>query len=179
MCSNTSGPRPNTGQIVTLTTCGAIVALAIFSFAGAGPSEAFGPPSDGSWSPLSRTAFSITGPVTLGHNRLTLARKTFALTLVKEVDRAHLTPAGKIADMSEQPTSAKLFKTVLPKDARLLNGNNICGADHGATWVLAVFAEARLSLAFFSGARQPELNPAIVANGHELCGTFGYISADK
>ena len=163
-----------------MDTRGAIVALAILSFAGAGPSEAFGPPSEGSWKPLSRTAFSITGPVTLRHNRLTLARKTFALTLVKaEVDQAHLTSAGKIVDMSEQPTSAKLFKTVLPKDARLLNGNNICGADHDATWVLAVFAEARLSLAFFSGARQPELNPAIVANGHELCGTFSYVSADK
>ncbi len=70
--------------------------------------------------------------------------------------------------MSEQPTSAKLFKIVLPKDARLLNGNTICGADHDATWVLAVFAEARLSLAFFSGARQPELNPAIVANGRNF-----------
>lgn len=138
---------------------------------------AFAPP-DHRWAPSSTTAISITGTVTLAAHQLKIANKTFPLTLAQQIDKAHLADVGKIVDASEQPSSASLFKTLIPKRAALLHSNTICGAED-ATWMLAVFGKDSLSLAFFSGANQPNLDPKIVANSTSLCGTYAYASSSQ
>lgn len=132
-----------------------------------------------SWTAVSRTAISITGDVRLKGETIALARQNFPLTAIREIDRSLLGDVARIVAMpppaSTQPISAKLFKTMISRNVRLLHGNTICGPGADAKWVLAVFANENLSLAFFSSRDEPKLDYAAIETGHDLCGTYTYV----
>jgi ankyrin repeat protein len=124
------------------------------------------------WSAASHTALAITGDITFRPDKITIKNIDYPLALLREIDAQHSGNVAKI--FGGQPSTARLYRTKIPKDARLVNGNDICGTAD-ANWVLVAdflnpyTQKPELGLAFFSGDNEP--NP----DGDEhLCGTFGY-----
>jgi hypothetical protein len=137
---------------------------------------------DGTWLAVSRTAASITGNIVLTSDKITISHKSFSLMLVRDVDTQHLEDVGKILDRLRPPSSARLYGTLISGRSSFLNGNTICGQKADARWILAVSEKDELSLAFFSGSREPNLDYKVVNVGDYLCGTFAYVApgnADK
>ena len=129
------------------------------------------------WTAASRTAESITGDVVLTARKIGMQHREFPLTLVHTVDKQHLDDAGKIVDQG-MPLSASLYKTMIPRRSKLVHGNSMCG-DADATWLLVLRYGEQLSLAFFSGQKEPSLEYEAVENSRSLCGTFHYVSPGK
>jgi hypothetical protein len=131
-----------------------------------------------SWLAWSNTASSITGDIRLSSTILTMVRRHYPLRLVRDIDAQNLSDAARIVG-AEHPTAARLYRTMIPATAKLLNGNDICGLND-ANWVLAVNDrlpddnEPTLALAFFSGDREPDFDDEVVSNNTDLCGTYGY-----
>jgi len=114
---------------------------------------------------------SITGDVKLSSGKLTMVGHNYRLMSVKDIDAEHLSAVGKIVDETK-PTSARLYRTKIPAGVKLVNGNTICGPKD-ANWLLVVARNAHsLSLAFFSGDREPTLPTA--SESSDLCAAFGY-----
>jgi len=131
------------------------------------------------WIAASQTARSITGDITLTSDKLILAHTTFPLTFVRDVKKEKLEDAGKIVDLSGSPSSARLFKTLVSRHSILLNSNTICGPDADATWMLAVYNRGTLSLTFFSGAKEPNLDYKAAEASPYICGTYMYVSPGR
>ena len=129
------------------------------------------------WTAASTTAMSITGDIAITPESISFAHKTFRIRFVREIDKAHLDDAGRIADAGESPPSARLYGIQIPRNTILLYRNTMCGP-HDAKWMLVVYGNRALSLAFFSGETEPNLDYQSVAVGHNLCGTYGYIARD-
>ena len=81
--------------------------------------------------------------------------------------------AGKLVSSLDAPDSARLYKTQIPSRTLLANHNTICGPGKAARWMLAVYGKGQLSLAFYSGDREPALD------GSELCGAYSYVTPKK
>jgi hypothetical protein len=131
----------------------------------------------GKWTAASTTAMSITGDITITPTSISFAHKTFKIRLVREIDKAHLDDAGRIADAGDSPPSARLYRIQIPRTTILLNENTMCGPND-AKWMLAVYEKKAISLAFFSGETEPNLDYQSVAVSHDLCGTYGYFARD-
>jgi hypothetical protein len=129
------------------------------------------------WIASSRTAESITGNVEMASDKISFAHKSFKIHLAQELSNANLEDAGKIVNETHTPSSASLYKILIPRSAILLNGNNICGPKD-ATWMLAVYGRKYLALAFFSGETEPNLDYKLVSVSSSLCGTYGFTPAD-
>jgi len=64
----------------------------------------------------------------------------------------------------------------IPASAKLVRGNTVCG-DDDATWLLIVRENqfgADLTLEFFSGEREPNLDWEIARQSRNLCGSYSY-----
>jgi len=115
---------------------------------------------------------SITGDIKVSSRKLGMVGRDYPLTIVRNIGTPDLADAGKIVDVSH-PTGARLYKTKIPAQTKLLNGNAMCDGRKDANWLLAVNQnDHSLSLAFFSGDSEPIL--ATASESTELCGTFGY-----
>jgi len=119
---------------------------------------------------------AITGDVILASDKITFGKKTFALILVRQIEKQNLDDAAKVVDSGQTPSSARLYKTLIFRHASFVNGTTICGGDEDGRWMLAVFSKGQLSLAFFSGEGEPNLDPKRVEVSHDLCGTYSYVS---
>lgn len=120
------------------------------------------------WTAMSRTAMAVTEDIGLTPSAITIKGTDYSLTLVREIADTDLAEASEIVNESKVST-ARLYKVRVPE---------FCGAGSDAAWMLAVYSvEAHgLSLAFFSGNEEPILNDQTVSTGHNLCGTFAYVS---
>lgn len=105
-----------------------------------------------------------------------MMHRSYALTPVREIPKDRLNDAGKIVS-SESPLDARLYRVKIPSKIRLRHDNDICGPND-ADWLLVVenhdYGEQSLSLAFFTGKAEPNLDYYVAANGRQLCGTYGY-----
>jgi hypothetical protein len=126
------------------------------------------------WMATSTTAMSITGDIVLRPHKITMVGKSFRISLVREISGRRLRDIAKIVDSPRLPSSARLYRTVISRRSRLVNGNTICGPDEDAKWMLTATHGDDLSLAFFSGEAEPNLDYRAVEVGHYLCATFGY-----
>jgi hypothetical protein len=125
------------------------------------------------WAAMSHTAMSITGDVQLSESTIIMSGNQYKLTSARPLETADLENAGKITDVS-RPSSAALYKTEIGSALKLVNGNSICG-EEDAQWILAVRrGESELSLAFFSGTDEPNLDYKVVNSSKSLCGTYSY-----
>lgn len=129
---------------------------------------------NGKWIADGRTAIAITGDISISSNNLTMVGVDYQLTLVRTVDASDLRNLGK-RFLVANPKEAQLFKAKIPAHRRLINGNDICGLDKDANWILAITdfsppATHGLQLAFFAGDNEPSLYD----DSADLCGTFGY-----
>ncbi|MFZ3264755.1 MAG: hypothetical protein WA172_12205 [Terriglobales bacterium] len=120
----------------------------------------------------STTAMSITGDIKISPGKLGMVGRDYPLTIVRDIGVQYLKDAGKIVDVAK-PTGARFYKTKIPARTKLVNSNTICGGRKDANWLLVVTQNGHsLSLAFFSGDREPIL--AAASESTELCATFGY-----
>ena len=131
------------------------------------------------WLAGTTTATAITGNVTLTSKVIIMSHKEFLLTLVREIDKQHLYDVGQILDFGQAPPSARLYKTLISGKSRLVNGNTICAPNEDARWLLVAESTDYLSLAFFSGESEPNIDYNVVRVSDYLCGTYSYISPDK
>jgi hypothetical protein len=131
------------------------------------------------WVAASTTALSITGDVTLTPHKIVMSHKEFPLTPAREIDKQRLYDVGQILDYGQAPPSARLYKTRISGRSHLVNGNTICGPNEDARWVLVVESNDNLSLAFFSGESEPNLDYHVVRVSYYLCGTYSYIPPGK
>ena len=121
---------------------------------------------------------SITGDIALTPGKLLMAHRAFPLKQARAIEPAHLADVGKIVNATGDVQSAALYKTMVPRRTALLKANIICGSKD-AEWMLAVFEKNELAVAFFAGAKEPDLAPNAVANSTDLCGTFSYTAANQ
>jgi len=120
----------------------------------------------------SKTAMSITGTVRFSSKNISIHGKLYPLTLTHTLTAAELTDAKKLFSI-DTATSGFLYKTSIPANAPMLNGNTLCGAT--CTWVLAVYtAPDQLNLSFITGAATPSLAPGALMNSSDVSGTYWY-----
>ena len=129
------------------------------------------------WVAEGTTAMAITGDIKLAPDKITIMSHDYPLTLVRDVESGQFADVARL--MAVRPTSARLYKIKIPKRTKLVNGNNMCGTVD-SNWMLAVYSRdvyskgRELSLAFFSGEDEPNLDYKVISTSTALCGTFGY-----
>jgi hypothetical protein len=157
---------------------------------GPAPVQETNPPSHPSeqtakWTPMSHTAYAITGDVMTSPDSISMASNSYPLVFVKDLHGDELQDSAQMQSLQMQPSQSiegRLFRTSIPATAHLINGNTICGSD-SAEWVLVLTtsvkgtgsdAGSRLYLAFFSGDAEPILQTQALDNSKDLCGTYNY-----
>jgi hypothetical protein len=133
------------------------------------------------WVAGSTSAMGITGDISISPDKLIIKGKDYPLVLVRDIDAQQLSDAGKIVNAMKPPTWARLYKTKFPVGPKLGKGyyTSVCGPKD-ANWLLTVYGnspygnEPQLSLAFFSGDNEPNLNYEVVSKSTELCGVLMY-----
>jgi hypothetical protein len=110
------------------------------------------------WDPVSKTAMSITGPVSLFRDHVRFG--TGATLAVAAVGRP------MEMDMDGQVMTATIYRVTAPRELLLLGDNTLCGAGL-PSWIVAGASGVSRALAVYSGAVAPPENK-------RLCGTFRY-----
>jgi hypothetical protein len=136
-------------------------------------------PNPKKWIAASTTAISITGDIVFSSETIKTSRRSFKLKFARDIDKPHLYDVAKIFDLGGPPSSARLYRTFISRRAVLANGNTICGPDKDGTWILETHNADYLTMAVFTGDSEPSLEYKIVEVGHNLCGSYGYVTADK
>jgi hypothetical protein len=125
----------------------------------------------GSWRADSKTASSITGDLGLSNDKLYLNFTPFtvsALRALKPVETSAL-----FAAEGETEGLGNLYRLNIPGGRKFLHKNNLCASEEVTSMATSVTGKT-LRVAFFSGAKMPELTVDWMANTTDLCGTFTY-----
>ena len=124
------------------------------------------------YTPQSNTALSITGTIRFSSRSISIHGKSYPLTLTHTLT-AHELAAAKPLFSIDTATRGFLYKTSIPGNAPMLNGNKLCGAT--CTWVLVVYtAPDQLNLAFIKGDAAPSLAPGALMHSSNITGTYWY-----
>lgn len=126
---------------------GALTAVALLGLA----HNAMAADIDGKWEPVSNTAVSITGAITVSSSAVTFSGGK-SIKLASAGDKT-----GEWTGFGG-PSEGHIFKLEPAADPELLNGNQLCGIPgNPVTYiVLAVPTEGELSLIAFTGDKLPE-----------------------
>ena len=125
----------------------------------------------GNWRPASKTASSITGGIVLSEERLMMG---FIPVTIAPIRHAEPAEVSSVFDLpADENPGGELYRLNIPADRQLLHKNVLCGAED-TTYMLTTVSGKTLQVAFFSGAKLPDLKPEAVANSTTLCGTFTY-----
>lgn len=138
----------------------------------------------GSFEPDSRTAMSITGPITLSGNPDYAVPGSVMTMTFNNGRQVELTSVGASwrnwSVVDNEKYTAEVFQ--FDQDpGELLNGNRLCGSGDGTTPLYAVFLEQSvlglppsLGMAIFQSVEPPQ-----DINSPGLCGTFSYSIPDE
>ena len=115
------------------------------------------------WEPVSRTAMSITGPISIFRDHV---RFGTGATLA-------VAATGKPMEMEldGQVMSVTIYRVTAPRELLLLRDNTLCGVGW-ASWIVAGSRGADRALAVYTGVTAPPENK-------RLCGTFHYEAAAR
>ncbi len=114
----------------------------------------------GKWRPTSTTSVSITGPVVLSSDKISLSGHALGL---REVGQ----PASFKTDQGDRP--ARVFRVLKPRTLKLVSGNTLCG-EKPVTWIVAQPEPPDgLQLLTYDGPDEPTGQDT-----PELCGIFFY-----
>jgi len=124
---------------------------------------------------ISHTAVSITGDIEISTDEaIVLGGKRYPSKLVRELQVDEIREAARLFSVEPPRNSSALhalYKTDIPATQKLLRGNTLCG-DEDTTWIVSLTDDENpqvWNLAFFSGAREPDLDSL-----PGLCGTYRY-----
>ena len=127
----------------------------------------------GNWRALSKTASSITGDISLHAEKLSILFLNFPMAQIRV-----LKPAEAAAPFSSDGTApagtGSLYRLSIAADQKFVRKNTLCGAEE-TQWMVTYVQGRNLQIAFFSGAKMPELTSEAIANTTELCGTYSYV----
>ena len=124
----------------------------------------------GSWRPASKTAQSVTGPILLGDEKLSINFLTFTIAQIRPLQPAEAAAAFEGAAGG----AGHLYRLSIPGDRRFLHKNTLCGAEE-TQWMVAYVSGKELQVAFFSNATPPVLSAEALTNNTDLCGTYTYV----
>ncbi len=129
-------------------------------------------PSDkGNWRPASKTASSITGPITLSEERLMMGFIPVTIAPIRHAEPAEVSSVFDVP--ADSNPGGELYRMNISADRQLLHKNVLCGTED-TTYMLTTVSGKTLQVAFFSGGKLPDLKPETIANSNTLCGTFTY-----
>jgi len=132
----------------------------------------FAAQEQGAWMADSQNARTITGPVALAAQKITINFLSFPMVKVRtlaesEMAAAFDAPAGASHNGS-------LYRLNISSATKLLRKNSLCGGDD-TEWMATYVSGRSLQLAFFSGDKPPVFTLDALANSTDLCGTFTYL----
>lgn len=125
----------------------------------------------GNWRPASKTASSITGGLVLSEERMMMGFIPVTIAPIRHAEPAEVSSVFDLA--ADDNAGGELYRLNIPADRQLLHKNVLCGGED-TTYMLTAVSGKTLQVAFFSGAKLPELKPEVIANSTALCGTFTY-----
>ncbi len=115
------------------------------------------------WTPVSKTALSITGPISIFRDHVRFGTGA-TLPLAAQGRRTEMEFDGQVM-------SVTIFRVTTPTDLVLLRDNALCGIGP-ATWIVTGASGGDRMLAVYTGAASPPENKS-------LCGTFRYELASR
>lgn len=147
-----------------------LLSLGLICCVGSGAQE------NGSWRAASKTATSITGDVAIGNEKIAISFSPYALAEIRPLTPAELGAVFGVESESEgaRKPAGHLFRLSVPFDKKFLHKNTLCGGEE-TQWMATMVQGKTMQVAFFSGAKMPELTPESMQNSTELCGTFTYV----
>ncbi len=125
------------------------------------------------WKAEAKTAYSITGDILLSNTNMVVAdAKSFHLTFVKDLPQNQAMGDGSF----DTADKLRLYKIEDPKSFPLISDNYLCDAQNAPTYIVTATDQQanNLSIAVFSGAKEPTWDKSFLANTTSLCGTYGY-----
>ena len=125
----------------------------------------------GNWRPVSKTASAITGGIVLSEERLMMGFIPVTIAPIRHAEPAEVSAVFDLP--ADSNPGGELYRLNIPANRQLLHRNVLCGAED-TTYMLTTVSGKTLQVAFFSGAKLPDLKPEAVANTTSLCGTFTY-----
>ena len=115
------------------------------------------------WEPISKTAMSITGPVSIFRDHVRFGTgATLAIAATgKQMEM----------DLDGQVMTVTIYRVIAPRELLLLRENTLCGVGW-ASWIVAGSKGVDRALAVYTGVTAPPENK-------RLCGTFRYEVASR
>ncbi len=125
----------------------------------------------GNWRAVSKTAYSITGDVAFGDEKISINFSHFAIAQIRALTASEV--SAIFAPETTQTGPGNLYRISVPGDKKFVNKNTLCGGEE-TQWLATFVTGKTLRMAFFSGAKMPELTGEAMATATNLCGTFTY-----
>jgi len=125
----------------------------------------------GAWQPDSHTASSITGPIAISENRLSINFLGFTIVPLRALKPEEVAAVFD-ADVNTAGPGT-LYHLNVAAEQRFLHKNTLCGSE--ATQWMATYAYGKtLRVAFFSSSEPPQFTFDAISNSTTLCGTYTY-----
>jgi hypothetical protein len=125
----------------------------------------------GYWRASNSSAKSTTGDIGIGTDKVSIDFMTFTIAEIRDLKPAEVSAVFDADAATAVP--GKLYRVEIPGDRAFLHKNRLCGSDE-TQWMATDVIGRELHVAFFSGAKMPELTPEAMNNNSELCGVFVY-----
>ena len=145
-----------------------LVAVLLLGFSRSLPAKA---QETGTWRPVSKTAQSITGGVTLNGERMVINFFSLPIAQIRPLKSDEL--LGAFPDADASTTTAHLYRLSIPADRHFLHKNTLCGSEE-TQWMATAVSGKELTLIFFSNATPPVFTVEALNNSTNLCGIFAY-----
>jgi hypothetical protein len=127
----------------------------------------------GAWRAASKSADSVTSDIALSSERISIDFIPFPMAQLRAVTPAEL---KAVFDLDAEPAGGRgnLYKLNIPATRKFVRKNSLCGTED-VQYMVAWPHGKELRIAFFSGAKLPELTAEAMFSGSSLCGVYAYV----
>jgi len=126
----------------------------------------------GNWRAASKTAYSVTGDVAFGDEKISINFAHYAIAQIRTLTATEV--SAIFAPETDDTGPGNLYRISVPGDKKFVGKNTLCGGEE-TQWLVTFVAGKTLRMAFFSGAKMPELTGEAMVNATNLCGTYMYV----
>jgi hypothetical protein len=126
----------------------------------------------GNWRAASKNAYSITGDVAFGDEKISINFAHYAIAQIRTLTATEV--SAIFAPETNETGPGDLYRISVPGDKKLVNKNTLCGGEE-TQWLATFVAGKTLRMAFFSGAKMPALTGEAMMTATNLCGTYSYV----
>jgi hypothetical protein len=126
----------------------------------------------GNWRAMSKTAYSITGDVAFGDEKISINFAHYAIAQIRALTATEV--SAIFGPETNETGPGNLYRISVAGDKKFVNKNTLCGGEE-TQWLVTFVYGKTLRMAFFSGAKMPEPTGEAMINATNLCGTFDYV----